>query len=115
MLLRESSKAVEQNVEVQATMGGRGAELVEHGEALIAFAEAVTRGDAHIEDIRNTLVKSIGVEAFSEASAIVAIFNGLVRTADATGIPLDEPMRIATEGVRQTLGIDRFLGAKNTP
>ena len=49
MLLRASSKAVEQNVEVQATMGGRGAELVEHGEALIAFAEAVTRGDDNIE------------------------------------------------------------------
>ena len=115
MLLRASSKAVEQNVEVQATMGGRGAELVEHGEALVAFAEAVTRGDDNIEDTRNTLVGSIGVEAFSEASAIVAIFNGLVRTADATGIPLDEPMRIATEGGRQTRGIDRFLGAKNTP
>ena len=40
MLLRASSKAVEQDVEVQATMGGHGAELVEHGEALVAFAEA---------------------------------------------------------------------------
>ena len=66
MLLRASSKAVEQDVEVQATMGGHGAELVEHGEALVAFAEAVTRGDDNIEDTRNTLVGSIGVEAFSE-------------------------------------------------
>ena len=32
MLLRASSKAVEQDVEVQAIMGGHGAELVEHGE-----------------------------------------------------------------------------------
>ena len=39
MLLRASSKAVEQDVEVQATMGGQGAELVEHGEALVALKD----------------------------------------------------------------------------
>ena len=52
MLLRASSKAVEQDVELRATVGGHGAELVEHGEVLLAFAEAVTLGAANIEETR---------------------------------------------------------------
>ena len=114
MLLRASSKAVEQDVELRATIGGHGAELVEHGEALLAFAEAVTWGADNIEETRRALVEFIGVEAFTEACSIVGIFNGLVRTADATGIPLDEAMKIDTQDVRQVLGIDSFLGASNT-
>ena len=114
MLLRASSKAVDQSVEVQATVGGHGAELVEHGAALVAFAEAVTWGADNIVETRQALIEDIGVEAFAEACSIVGIFNGLVRTADATGIPLDESMKNATEDVRQTLGINGFLGSRNT-
>tara|TARA_B100000575_G_C22894423_1_gene520307 strand:+ start:267 stop:614 length:348 start_codon:yes stop_codon:yes gene_type:complete len=114
MLLRASSKAVKQKVELRATVGGHGAELVEHGEALVAFAEAVTWGADNIEETRRALIEFIGFEAFTEACSIVGIFNGLVRTADATGIPLDETMKLATEDVRQVLGIDNFLGATNT-
>ena len=65
-------------------------------------------------DLCRALVEFIGVEAFTEACSIVGIFNGLVRTADATGIPLDEAMKIDTQDVRQVLGIDSFLGASNT-
>ena len=114
-MLRTSSKAVQQDVEQRAPVGGHGAELVEHGEALLAFAEAVTWGAENIEEKRRAaLVEFIGVEAFTVACSIVGIFNGLVRTTDATGIPLDEAMKFATQGVRRVLGIDSFLGASNT-
>jgi hypothetical protein len=39
----------------------------------------------------------------------------MVRIADATGIPLDAPVDIMTSDVRETLGIDRFTAAANTP
>ena len=48
------------------------------------------------------------------AASIVGIFNGLVRTADATGIPLDDSMKLATVDAREDLGINEFMGALNT-
>ena len=44
----------------------------------------------------------------------VAIFNGLVRTADASGIPLDDGVVSATAHDRQLLGLDSFGGAGNS-
>ena len=114
MLLRASSKAVEQDVEVQATMGGHGAELVEHGEALVAFAEAVTRGSGNVDEVREAVLERLGADGFVEAASIIGIFNGLVRTADATGIPLDDSMKLATVEARKDLGINEFKGALNT-
>jgi len=48
-----------------------------------------------------------------DAAVIVAVFNGLVRSADGIGIPLDDTMLAATADARAVLGLDRFVGAAN--
>ena len=88
MLLRASSEAVGEQADLHAALG-RGEGGVAHGELLAAFAEAATRGSDGLPAIRSALLEVVGPEAFVAAAATVGIFNGLVRVADATGIPLD--------------------------
>ena len=114
MLLRESSKAIDLSIDTNATMGGEGAETVDHGAELVAFAEAVTWGLGNVDEVREAVQERLGAAGFVEAASIVGIFNGLVRTADATGIPLDDSMKLATVEARKDLGINEFRGALNT-
>ncbi len=78
------------------------------------FGEAVTLASDDLEQARADLLERVGKEAFVEAACIAAIFNGLVRTADASGIPLDEGTRAATAGYRGELGLEEFGSASNT-
>jgi hypothetical protein len=87
---------------------------VPHGAALIRFAEAATRCSGDLEVARSQLVDAIGSEAFVEAAATIGIFNGLVRVADATGIPLDENIRDSSGELRAKLGLNAFGSARNT-
>lgn len=114
MLLRESSKAVDLNIDTNASMGGQGAERVDHGAELVSFAEAVTWGTGNVGKVRAAVLERLGADGFVEAASIIGIFNGLVRTADATGIPLDDSMKLATVEARKDLGINEFRGALNT-
>lgn len=94
---------------------GRGGEGgVAHGAALVRFGEAVTLASEDAGQARADLLARVGKEAFVEAACIVAIFNGLVRTADASGIPLDEGTRAATAGYRGELGLEEYGSASNT-
>ena len=113
VLLRASSEAIGTEANLDATVG-RGDGGIPAGAALVAFAEAATRGSAELADVRAEVLTAVGPECLVEAAATVGIFNGLVRSADATGIPLDGPMRDASEEVRASLGLDAFSGAANT-
>lgn len=113
MLLRASGEAIGEDVQLEGTIG-RGDGGVPHGAALSAFAEAATRGEDELPRRRALLLEEVGGEPFVEAAATVGIFNGLVRVADATGIPLDARARATTVDLRAELGIDRFAGARNT-
>jgi hypothetical protein len=42
------------------------------------------------------------------------VFNGLVRSADGIGIPLDDTMLAATAEERSMLGLDSYAGAANS-
>jgi alkylhydroperoxidase family enzyme len=89
---------------------------VAHGALLVAFAEAVMGGDAgEREAARARLRAVLTPEAFVDACAVVGAFNVVDRIADATGIPLDTPLRTASEGLRRELALDRFGSAANTP
>ena len=114
MLLRESSQAISQEVELDSTIGGKGAELIPAGKELVAFGEAVTKGGDGLDSARETLRALLEEEAFIEAAAIAAIFNGLVRTADSSGIPLDDSTKTNSEKFRDDLGLNHFPGAINT-
>ena len=52
MLLRESSQAIAQDVELNSTIGGEGAELIPAGQELIDFGEAVTTGGNSLDSAR---------------------------------------------------------------
>jgi hypothetical protein len=112
-LLRASSNALGEDADVRASIGvGDGG--IEQGEALRTFAELATRGEEGLEDAREELLRAVGPAGFIEAAATVGIFNGLVRTADATGIPLDDGTRKASAGFRKELGFEEFGGARNS-
>ncbi len=86
------------------------------GPQLLAFAEAVVaRSDADIESTRSTLVELIGPAGTADAAAVVANFQRMVRIADSTGIPLDEPVMMLTQGIRDELGINEYHAAANSP
>jgi hypothetical protein len=113
-LLRASSDKLGQEVNLDATVGGEGASDIEHGEALVRFAEAVTRGNDDMDPAREAVRKTLGEAGFVEACGIVGIFNGLVRTADSSGIPLDEGTLHGSADFRERLGLNAFGGAANT-
>lgn len=85
------------------------------GEELLAFANAVHRGASDLADVRGTVASVLGTDALYEAAAIVAIFNGLVRVADGTGIRLDEGVVAESADYRDELGVNAFAGVANTP
>ena len=113
MLLRASGEALDQQPDLRGTVG-EGDACVRHGARLVRFAEAATRGDSDLDGARSALAEEIGFEAFVEAAATVAIFNGLVRTADATGIPLDDGTLRASVDFREELGLNDYAGARST-
>ncbi len=64
---------------------------------------------------RDEVGEQLGPEAFVDAAAVAAMFNTINRVADATGIPLDGMLDLASAPLRERMGIDRFLSAGNTP
>jgi hypothetical protein len=64
---------------------------------------------------RSELAARIGAAGVVDAAAVVATFEMMDRTADATGVPLDAPVAAATAGLRRALGVDRFASAASTP
>ena len=113
MLLRASGEAMDEEAQLEGSIGD-GDSGVEQGVALVRFAEAATRGSEDLGEARTALIDAIGGEAFIEAAATVGIFNGLVRVADALGIPLDEGTRRNSEAFRDSLGLNEFASARNT-
>lgn len=81
---------------------------------LLAFTNAVELGDGDINQVRGRLVEQIGNEATLEAAATIAVFNGLVRVADGTGIKLDDGVFAASADMREELGFNDFAGAANS-
>lgn len=83
-----------------------GASGVTHGEELLAFAEALMIGDeASLDRARREVVDALGEAAFVEAAGVAAQFNGIVRIADATGIPVDPDDEEFTQAIQAELGI----------
>jgi len=112
-LLRVSSSAIGEEADLAGAVG-RGDGAIPHGAALVRFAEAATRGSDDLSEAREALREAIGLEAFIEAAATVGIFNGLVRTADSIGIPIDGGMVDSTADFRGELGLNDFSGSRNT-
>lgn len=83
-----------------------------HGAVLVEFAEAIESRDAsRLNSARAGLLAALGSAGLVDAAAVAAIFNGLVRVADATGIPLETDKAEQTEDFRFSLKIGKFTEA----
>ena len=81
------------------------------------MTEPGTTADAHGGDLdraRADIEASLGIDGVAEAAATFAIFNGLVRVADGTGIQVDAGVLADSSDFRATLGVDTYAGAANT-
>ena len=117
MMLRVSSQTTEREFDLEAIARGgeAGPSGVPHGEAMVAFAEAVVaRDEDRIAELRAQLRREMGDDAFVDVSGVVANFHRMVRIADGTGIPLDERMMAMTGDIRQDLRLNAFGSARNT-
>jgi hypothetical protein len=87
---------------------------IEASAELLALANAVEVGVPDLATARADVSGSVGDDGLLEAAATIAIFNGLIRVADGTGIQLDAGAFEYSSDDRARLGIDKFAGAANT-
>lgn len=86
------------------------------GNSLLHFAEVALSDDKEVIELaRNTVTEEMGEAAMIDAAGIIANFQRMVRIADGTGIPLDEPVVMMTQDLRSNLGLNEYGSADNTP
>ena len=66
------------------------------GQVLLAYADAAVAETPDLALRRQTVADTLGHAAMVDASAVIAIFQAVVKIADATGIPLDTPSSSTT-------------------
>ncbi|MEM9563692.1 MAG: hypothetical protein AAGA93_13800 [Actinomycetota bacterium] len=114
-LLRASSDAVGLDVDLAAATGDVEGGGVPDGATLVAFTEAAVRADGdELAARRRDLVDAVGPAAAAHAAATVSAFSGLVRVADAIGIPIDDGLAAVSTEHRDELGLERYGGAANS-
>jgi hypothetical protein len=112
-----SSEAKSDTADLRPIVDGAsaGSAGVPHGELLVAYADAVVARDAAaIRGQGDSLRAALGAKALVQAAAVVGNFERMVRIADATGIPLDEPVAVLSQELGLGLGLERFGSARNT-
>ena len=83
--------------------------------ALVGLVDATLSADGGDGDAaRERVRRELGSDALVDAAAIIGNFERMTRIADATGIPLDPPVNVATEALRAELGIDDYGSAAHT-
>ena len=114
-MLRESAKSHKSEVNLRAVMDPSIDSGIEHGHALLAFADAVTGTDsAALATAHERLHDEMGDAALVQAAAIIANFSMNDITANATGIPLESMIVTASTDFREPLGLDAFPSARNS-
>ena len=114
MLLRASSTALGNEIDARVAVGEVADSGVTHGAVLEEYAAAAHVGGADLATAEAAVRDVLGDDGWVQAAMTVAVFNGLVRTADASGIPLDDGVVSATADDRELLGLDKFGGSGNT-
>ncbi len=103
-------------VDLHAVTEGTSGSGVAHGDALVAFAEAVVAGDDEsLTRARAGVLDALGPEALVDAAAVAGNFQRMDRIADATGIPLDGALDVMSHDLRDALDLSRYASAANTP
>ena len=114
MLLRGSGRHTGDEYDLTAIVeeGGSGGGVAA-AAALTAYADAFYEdggfgAGSRFGAVRDRLHAEIGDEALVDAAGVLAVFNAVVRIADATGIPLEEQKAEMSADFRDTLGIGDY-------
>ncbi len=113
MLLRGSGRHTGDDYDLTAMAGAAASSGgVAAGEALARYADAFFEdGRQDFAAARDRLHEEIGGEALVDAAGVLAIFNAVVRIADATGIPLEDEKARLSADFRDALGINDYPAA----
>jgi len=115
MFLRESGRATDTDINLDALMNPDLDIGVPGGTELLAFAAAIIGNDAiALDAARLAVAEAIGPHAVPAASAIAANFSKNDRIANGCGISFDPIMLKATTEIRAQLGLNDFQSAVNT-
>jgi len=76
------------------------------GTALSAYADAFFADATGRAAARERLEREVGEEASVDAGAVLAIFNAVVRIANATGVPFEEAKARMSIDTRESLSLD---------
>lgn len=117
MILDMAAKAAGDKVSLAAVQGEHDSKIgVEHGELILEYTEVANREPESAYQMWPKLSDTLGQRGAVELAAVVAIFNGLNRTSDPTGVPMEETLmaygRLGNK--TESLGLARMPGIKNT-
>lgn len=115
MMLRESGKKLNLNINIEALIRP-GLDIgVPGGDLLLAFADAVIGPDrAALDQARDALAAGLGPAAVPAAASIAANFTKNDRIANGLGIPVEPMMLKGADDIREKLGLNDFRSAVNT-
>ena len=116
-MLRASAQSNDTEIDIQGIAGDAdsASQGIEHGAALMAFAEAVGKRDQRtLPSARQQLLETAGPEVLVDAAGVAANFQRMVRIADSIGIPYDNGRSEMSAQVQEDLNLSRFPSAKNT-
>ena len=90
-------------------LGGSG---ITQAALLVEFADTLVGGTAgELSRVRDRIHSEMGEQALIDSAALAAVFNAVVRIADATGIPLEPYKEEISVDLRRELGIDDYHAA----
>ena len=109
MLLRGSGQHAGQTYDDRFAIDAKTDSGVPHARVLLDFAEACSALSADLADRREAVRNTLGEAALVDAAATIAIFQAVVKIADATGIPLEDAKAEISAAFRADLGLDAFV------
>ena len=115
MFLRESGRATDLKINLEALIKPTLEIGVPGGKEILNFSEALIGPDRSILDkARLELAYILSPAAVSAASAIAANFTKNDRIANGCGIPSEPKMLKASKDIRANLGLNDYRSAENT-
>jgi len=111
VLLRGSGEHAGETYVAKAAIDPDADSGVPHGRLLLAYAEAAVENHGDLPKRRQAVRAALGDAALADAAAVIAIFQAVVKIADATGIPLEDAKATASADFRVELGLDAYKNA----
>lgn len=111
VLLRGSGEHAGETYGDRAAIDADADSGVPHGQLLLRYAEAAVENQDDLADKRRAVRTALGDAALVDAAAVIAIFQAVVKIADATGIPLEDAKAAASADFRAKLGLDAYKDA----